>query len=81
MDEKELNEARGFVCLLSVIFIVLGFVIVLVLPTAIPSFYQNGANQNGWWLVLFGAIGMILSCWGGSGNTRTPVEASKPKEP
>jgi uncharacterized membrane protein HdeD (DUF308 family) len=72
MDEQVLNEARGFVCFLGVIFIVMGLVIVWVLPAVIPSFQQNGANHNGWWLVVFGAIGMVLSCWGGSHETQTP---------
>jgi H+/Cl- antiporter ClcA len=70
VDEKALNEAIGFVCLLSVVFIVMGIVIVWVLPAVFPFFQQNGANQNGWWLVVFGAIGIISSCLGGTGGTR-----------
>nr|MDO8083600.1 hypothetical protein [Candidatus Sigynarchaeum springense]MDO8115987.1 hypothetical protein [Candidatus Sigynarchaeota archaeon] len=73
MNESVLKEARGFVCLLGVIFIVLGLVIILVLPAVIPSVFQNGVNQNGWWLVVFGAIGLIISFWGG------PREAKKPR--
>ena len=72
MAEKGVNESMGFVCLLAVVFIILGVVIIWVLPVIIPSLNQNGANQNGWWLVAFGTIGIIISCWGGSGGTRRP---------
>jgi uncharacterized membrane protein HdeD (DUF308 family) len=67
MDEKGLNESIGFVCLLAVVFIIVGVVIIWILPVAIPSFSQNGTNLNGWWLVAFGVIGLIASFWGGSG--------------
>ncbi|MEX2680335.1 MAG: hypothetical protein Q6373_001935 [Candidatus Sigynarchaeota archaeon] len=77
MNESALNEARGFVCLLGVIFIVLGFVIILVFPAVIPSFLQNGVNHNGWWLVVFGAIGLMISFWGGSRDAKKPPRRSQ----
>ncbi len=76
MNEKGLDEARGIVCLLGVVFIVLGLIIVLVLPAVIPFFSQNGMNLNGLWLVAFGVIGIIITCSRGSGGTRIPSEGN-----
>jgi uncharacterized membrane protein HdeD (DUF308 family) len=78
MNEKGLDETRSFVCFLGVVFIVLGFVIILVLPAVFPFFQQNGVNQNGWWLVLFGAIGIIITCWRGPG--KAPRPSGSPEE-
>ncbi|MBN2151846.1 MAG: hypothetical protein JW839_10395 [Candidatus Lokiarchaeota archaeon] len=64
MDERQSDEARGFVCCLGVLFVVLGLVIILVLPFAIPLLSENGVNQHGWWLVAFGAIGIAISAGG-----------------